>query len=468
MLIVKCNSTFKPEREYICQVLLREFLGLDFRILWDNRINWCLVVSEGDAELFLPDILFQAPENAWLTLESLPKQPLPVWDTSRTNLNCQLVDNKIPVIYGDLALSEQITCIGSQKNALTIPIDIFGSAFFMLSRYEELVKTERDVHDRFPAWASMAFQENFLDRPIVNEYLEILWSSMKRLWPGLERKKRTFTMKVSCDVDHVYQEGIKNPLQQIKTVGGDLVRRKSPVLATKSAINYIASRFGNYSFDPYLSAIDWIMDINERAGNIVAFYFKAGQTNPQFDSSYSLDEPVVRKLLKRIHERGHEIGLHPSYNTYKHEKELTIEADNLQRIFERLQIQQSFLGSRQHYLKWDVNTTPQILENIGIFYDTTLSFADYAGFRCGCCYEFYLFNLKSRDRTSFIERPLLVMECSLLDYMGMNLEEALNFSNKIKMFCRQYEGIFTILWHNTSVLDEARENYMYFIDGSSM
>lgn len=43
-------------------------------------------------------------------------------------------------------------------------------------------------HDRFPATASLAYRAGFLDRPQIDEYLEILWAAMRRLWPGLQRK----------------------------------------------------------------------------------------------------------------------------------------------------------------------------------------------------------------------------------------------------------------------------------------
>ena len=53
----------------------------------------------------------------------------------------------------------------------------------MLSRYEEAVLLDRDDHDRFPATASIAYKTGFLDRPIIDEYVEILWVAMKRVWP---------------------------------------------------------------------------------------------------------------------------------------------------------------------------------------------------------------------------------------------------------------------------------------------
>src|SRR5205823_4239631 len=76
-----------------------------------------------------------------------------------------------------------------------------GGAFFLLTRYEEEVLTERDEHGRFPAALSLAARERFLDRPLVNEYAELLWRELRLLWPRLDRRRREFRLLPSHDVD---------------------------------------------------------------------------------------------------------------------------------------------------------------------------------------------------------------------------------------------------------------------------
>ena len=51
-------------------------------------------------------------------------------------------------------------------------LDILAASFFMLTRWEEYVNRTRDNHNRFQATASLAYKQGFLDRPIVNEYIE--------------------------------------------------------------------------------------------------------------------------------------------------------------------------------------------------------------------------------------------------------------------------------------------------------
>ena len=65
MLTVKTPPTYKPEREYIIQVLLRDFLGIDFHVEFQDRQNISISNKDGK-ELIISDVLFQTPQNQWL------------------------------------------------------------------------------------------------------------------------------------------------------------------------------------------------------------------------------------------------------------------------------------------------------------------------------------------------------------------------------------------------------------------
>ena len=298
----------------------------------------------------------------------------------------------------------------------------------------------------------MAYQEGFLDRPIINKYLKVDIHEKAMTGDRMQTEHLPDEGHL-CDVEHPHQDAEKLDVpDQNNCLRSD--PQKIQLLGTKNTFNYFASRFGNYSFDPYLSAIYWIMDINEKAGNRVTFYFKAGRTDPQFDSAYSLDEPIIRKLLRDIHNRGHEIGLHPSYHTYRDAKQLCLEADNLRRVLEEENICQDILGSRQHYLRWDSATTPSLLEKAGIDYDTTLSYADHAGFRCGVCYEYPIYHWVLRSTLNVNEIPLIVMECSFFSktYMGLSAKTALDSMMLLKNMCIIYNGLYVLLWHNDYIM----------------
>ena len=443
ILQILVPSYCQQEISYIIQLLLFNFFGMSYQLTVTD--NDAIVLQSEGRRLSLPATFFSCTNQHWLASQSLPLQPLTIWDSRQLGLVIKLLDEKIPVIYGTASCKKD-------DDEIKLGLDLFGSAFFMLSRYEEAVKPDRDNYDRFPATASLAYQEGFLHRPIVNEYLEILWACMKHLWPGLKRKKRDFQMRVTADVDQPYACGIKNPVRQIKQIGGDLLKRRDPIRAVRSGINYFTTKWGNFSFDPYYCRFDWMMDINEVAGNKMAFYFMAGHSDTKMDGCYSLDEPIIRKLMRRIHKRGHEIGLHSSYNTYRNPDQLHLEANNLRRVMEEEGIQQDEIGGRQHYLRWVTPTTACYLDSAGLDYDSTLSFADHTGFRCGTCYEYTYYDVIQRKALKLKERPLVVMEVSLsAQYTNLGYShEALGVIKYYLDSCKKFDGDFVLLWHNSS------------------
>ena len=95
---------------------------------------------------------------------------------------------RIPVLYGEPGAAGAVRRGGGR---VCVTVDVLGSAFFMLTCYEEVVRAERDEHERFPASASLAARSAFLDRPIVDEYADLLWAALSECWPRLRRRRTT-------------------------------------------------------------------------------------------------------------------------------------------------------------------------------------------------------------------------------------------------------------------------------------
>lgn len=456
--------TYRAERRYIHDVLLTGFLGLEYQAREEMRSD-VRVSLQGDAsckELILADVLFQTPEHEWLALASLPNQPLDLWSPSEDSVDAKLVSPRVPIIYG-ARLPGGSYYEGSRSKA-TLGVDIFGSAFFMLTRYEEVVKLDRDARERFPAEASLAYQEAFLDRPIVNEYLEVLWWALKRLWPGLRRQSRAFRVCLSHDVDRPHcTESLPRTL---KGIVNDVVRRKDPVLAERRARSFARVRREDLTAD-LCNTFDFIMDLSEDHGLSSSFNFMSARSAGMIDGNYSLNQPWIRKLLRSISERGHEVGIHPSYNTFRSPERVRREFHLLLKVSETEGIVQREWGGRQHYLRWEAPTTWQAWEDSGLDYDATLSFADRIGFRCGICYEYQVFNLRTSEVLRLREQPLIVMESSALRkrYMGLTFDQAQREVVSLKERCKLFDGDFTLLWHNTELVDEhERELYRSILE----
>src|SRR5215204_1598155 len=330
MITVQIPKSYEPERRYILSVLFGEFLGLDIWIQAADRGDVKITAGNG-RKLLVADQLFGMPEDQWLRPGSLPCQPLKTWNLATAAITATTTSQFIPVIYGIDPDSSNFFTIS--KDQIGLGLDIFGTAFFMLTRYEEVIKPDRDEYDRFPASASLAYQEGFLDRPIVNEYLEILWACLKHLWPKLQRKPRRFRVSLSHDVDWPLLTAGQTLPQVLRAAVGDVVRRKDPLLTMQRIRSFSQTQQGRLDCDMG-NTFNFIIKLSEQRDLRSAFYFIALHTAEAIDGLYSIEDAWIRKLLRDIYERGHEIGLHPSYHTFRNSLQTQREFKTLLRVCE--------------------------------------------------------------------------------------------------------------------------------------
>jgi hypothetical protein len=94
-------------------------------------------------------------------------------------------------------------------------------------------------------------------------------------------------------------------------------------------------------------------------------------------------------------------------------------------------------------------------------YESSLGFADHIGFRCGTCHEYTAFDPVQRRKIPVRVRPLIAMEQTVLSekYMALGAgSEAFDRLDGLKRQCKQVDGNFTLLWHNTLLISgEERE-----------
>lgn len=451
------GAGYERERVYAARVMFEEFLGLEIVLHAGHEAGWRIVRGEEEdgKELRLADVLFRTPQGEWLTEKAMPSRPVPRWHTGGHPVKAPLVAPDVPVLYGEEVPNGGYLAVWD--GGLQIGADLLGGAFWMLTRYEEIVRKERDVRGRYPAFASLAVQEHFYERPVVNEYLEILWWALHALWPDLERKKRRFTPRLSHDVDWPLMGAGRPFFQTVRRAAGDALRRRSAQAAVRRLGGWWrAAAHGDYDGDPY-NTFDHLMEWSEQQGLRSAFYLIADHSGAgEVDGDYSLEEPWVRRLMRRIKERGHEIGLHPSYETYRDPRRLRREFDRLRLVCAEEGIEQERWGGRQHFLRWEAPGTWQAWEEAGLDYDSTLSFAERPGFRCGVCYEYPVFNLLTREELNLRERPLIVMEQTVLhrQYLGLDPWEAWVLIDRLRTRCRLFDGEFSMLWHNSQLVDQ--------------
>jgi hypothetical protein len=434
-LLVEAPAAYEPERRYVLDVVLGDRLGLDWTLRVAERRD--VRISRADDPdgpcVRLPDGLFATPSEDWLTPASMPSVR---------------VRDGLPVLYGEPAPT---------ADPATLDVDVFGSAFFTLTRYEELVVADRDPYGRFPAAASVAGREGFLGVPVVDAWIELLWEALRRTWPRLRRRPEAFAVLLSHDVDDPLSTVGHGPRDVARNFAGDLVRRRDPRLVARRA-RALALR--DRRSDPH-NTFDFLMDTSERHGLRSAFYFLPYRGEHVHDGAYLFEHPWVRKLVGHVARRGHEVGLHPSFCTYQDPARTREEHARLLRVAAAEGVDQDAWGGRQHYLRWANPVTWRNWEAAGLSYDSTLAYAEAVGFRTGTCHDFRVFDLEERRALHLRERPFQVMDVTLLSTLGLTPDAARAAVLDVAAQCRRHRGSLGILWHNNTLLRTDREKRWY-------
>lgn len=444
---------------WVARVLLQRFLGLDEGRHWrlapmppaagGARVRVAIEGPTGRVEW--PDLFFASLRDGRPGPDSMPALPLPRWPLPDATLAARLGQTDLPLLFADMPRP------AAAPATVPLPLDIFGAAFFLLSRFEEWPaanpQAPRDRHGRFPAAASVVQRAGVLQRPLVDEYTELLAWALARVAPGLVRRELRPRLWLSCDVDAPYTPGARGPWQALRQAASHLKNDRSAMLATRSLLAAAAAPFGHTRWDPF-DTFDYLLPQLAGAGQRATFYFIAVDRPRGPDGVYSLEEPRIQRLLAKIVAAGHEVGLHGSYHSADDPARLRAEAARLREAVARAGGRQSEWPARQHYLRWVTPRTARHLAAAGFASDSTLAFADAPGFRCGTCHTYPLWDLEQGCELPLLERPLVAMDASVTtrSYLGLGFgEAAFEAFDAVARSCRRFGGEFSVLWHNSNL-----------------
>lgn len=425
---IEIPDDFQPERNYSINVLLGYFDG----------ITWEVVVGESQKTTFrYKDKAFLVISDAfWSQLDdrTLDYKNIKIPDSfSEFTIAFDEFNEQIVSIFGKGVVS-------SSNGTLYLESDIIASTFFLLSRWEEYASTKRDKHNRFPDEESFLVKNGLMHRPIVNEYIYFLKYLLSKVANESIELNRSYEAFITHDVDEIYRF---SPVRKfIKALAGDIVLRKSPkqfLLTCKEKWHQLTGKQNDPS-----DTFDFLMDTSEKYGLTSRFYFIPGEKG-ELDFRYSISDKKVITIIKKITSRNHIVGIHPSLETNGNKNAFNEELKRLKNV-SGLPITEG----RHHYLAFQVPYTWRFWENNDLELDSTLGFRTCAGFRCGMCYTFPVFDILERKILKVQELPLTFMEVA----RSGNSISAQDFEKDLVdlvQTVKTYQGDFVLLWHNNNL-----------------
>lgn len=429
-LIISLPNSFINERKYVFTTLFERFQNIQVKFYRNDSLNDTVLNINDTKTIIIKDFFWKGLDEHNYAVQhyQLPNPPQTI------NFNKPNLQTKLVSLYGEPSIEEE-------NDEIIIHSDIIGASFFLLTRLEELIHDcDKDQHDRFPDQECYLIKYNLHKRPVINEYISVLQYFIENTVKEKLIYKKSYTVSVSHDVDEIFQ---LFPLKNfIRTIGADLVHRKSFSLAIHTFFTLIKSVFNKKS-DPFYT-YDYLMDISEKYKLISEFYF-IPSLKGEVDYRYSINDKAVKIIIKNIIRRKHAIGIHPSYSTYKNPDQLKKEKNRLTNVSN-----QEVTCGRQHFLRFKNPDTWHQWDNIGLEKDSSVGFIDHAGFKTGICYEHKVFDLINRKTLNLTNRPLTVMEVAL-KRAEITPEEFKKEVVELAEITASYRGDFMLLWHNNNL-----------------
>lgn len=335
------------------------------------------------------------------------------------------------------------------------PFDIFAASFFLMSRYEEYLPYTKDFYGRYAHENSLAYKEDFLHIPLVNEWLLYFKKKLTEITSFQEANDANFTFLPTYDIDEAYSFRYKN---LTRTFGG------IAKATLKGSWNKVMERYrvlrGQLQ-DPF-DSFEWLDALHHEFNIAPVYFFLVAEKVGKFDKNIPPHHPSLQQLIKR-HADKYSIGIHPSWQSgddislLSKEKQLLSHHSN-----------KTITCSRQHFIRMTLPATYRGLLEAGIQKDFSMGYGSINGFRASVATPFYWYDLEQEQITNLQVYPFCYMEANSYYEQKFTpsqaLDELIHYLNVVK----NVNGTLITIWHNTFLGTAAefegwKETYVQFL-----
>lgn len=337
-----------------------------------------------------------------------------------------------------------IPCFFASGEKSAIPYDIFSASFYLLSRYEEYLPHVKDSVGRFPAKESIAYQNNFLELPVVDLWAYKLLKALKERFPDIQNPKRTysFTSIINVTTSHSYAlRGF------VRSLGGFLLDISS--FKFRSMAKRILVLLG-VKRDPY-DNFQELIGIHKKFPIKTMFFFQFAKYSAH-DKNISPNNNKFGYLIKSVADYS-AVSLSTSFLSSTDKLVLREEKRLLGNLINR-----PINYSRLRYNRVNVPSTYRNLIETEFTDDFSMGYTHEIGFRAGTCTPFYFYDINMEVR-----QPLKVHPFAIHDYALVNCkkkEEAFVVMDRVYRQVNQVNGDLVIIFSNELLGSSHKLNWL--------
>ncbi|MGZ3899706.1 MAG: polysaccharide deacetylase family protein [Bacteroidia bacterium] len=336
-----------------------------------------------------------------------------------------------------------------KNDSSDVPFDLFGAAFWLLSRYEEYLPHKTDQFNRFHYKSSVAYQYDFLNVPLINLWLAELKQVLHKLYPDLKFNNRKYNFISTIDVDNVFKYKFKGLVRTLAGYLSDMYHKNSEGIRQRTAILL------NKAKDPF-DCYEFLIQTHKEKEVKTIFFWLLGDYGMN-DKNHSANDLRFQALIKHLDDYSM-VGIHPSYGSNNNLQQLKIEVSRLANITHR-----QIGKSRQHFSMLKFPATYQALLQVGINEDYSMGYTNINGFRASYCYPFKWYSLDDEHETNLCIHPFCMTENTVNFESKKKGVDFLKLAEPLIDCVKKYNGQFISVFHNDTFDEKMRENYKAFI-----
>lgn len=344
-----------------------------------------------------------------------------------------------------------------------LPLEAFShdkvkDMFLYLSRIEEYQNHHRDQWGNWEASFSKSYLDGLIFCPWIDEEITIVSEQYQKENEYITKidkypENKAFALCLTHDVDSInhnitlsiilryWRHLLRCRIRDIKAI---------KQLFIKPVYDYLTQSVKRLIHNDIYKFIE----VEKEYGFKSTFYcFSDRLIKPSaIDSVYGYNDIVYynseqkhfREVITGLLSDGWDIGMHGSFNSYNRSDIMQYEKDSLESITKK-----EMYSIRQHWMHFDLESTPTVLQNVGFIVDSTLGFNRNIGFRAGVCHPFYLWDYKQSLSHSVLEIPQIIMDGALFYSNSLELDEKTAIEQCIAIMdkVKRVGGVLTISWH---------------------